>query len=389
MSLELKKPNIVITLNSPLTENIYSRIGINHLIDYFEITLIDCLDYFNPEFNKNNSYEKYKTDTINIKKINSSEGISKVLDSKKPIFLLDCIGKSDKTIKIQTKCNEHNVTYVYDSLTSTILDDQRKNLILKTLSLFPHFITKMFSYLICNTFYKKDTYIRPDIILSSSKIGTLWENSARNIIFSSSKTYFDYLEVKDVNKKFFELEDGKYILFLDDCLLDSFDFQLGFNKFNTEKSAYFKSLDIFFKKLEEKFNMPVVIAAHPNGKNYENYAKQFGNRKVFFDSSCILTRNCLFSLTHYSLSCHYSILFNKFIVFMDLDFLPKAAKNIQKSYSKEINSTIIDITNNKEDLLDPMIVNKRLYQNFKKNYICASDDDIINPYEPLLSYFIS
>ena len=74
---------------------------------------------------------------------------------------------------------------------------------------------------------------------------------------------------------------------------------------------------------------------------------------------------------------------------MDLDFLPKAAKNIQKSYSKEINSTIIDITNNKEDLLDPMIVNKRLYQNFKKNYICASDDDIINPYEPLLSYFIS
>ena len=46
MSHKLKKTNIVITLNSPLTENIYSRIGINHLNDYFEITLIDCLDYF-------------------------------------------------------------------------------------------------------------------------------------------------------------------------------------------------------------------------------------------------------------------------------------------------------------------------------------------------------
>ena len=88
MQTELKKPNIVITLNSPLTENIYSRIGIENLKSFFEITLVDCLNYFDPKFNNNSIYEFYKPNNIKVIAIKSLEELKNTLQNKRPLFLL-------------------------------------------------------------------------------------------------------------------------------------------------------------------------------------------------------------------------------------------------------------------------------------------------------------
>lgn len=388
MQTKSKKPNIVITLNSPLTENIYSRIGIENLKSFFEITLVDCLNYFNPEFNNNSIYEFYEPNNIKVINIKSLEELKNTLQNKQPLFLLDCIGRSIYTNKIQSECNKNNITYIYDGLTNTLSENKKINIFLKILSKLPDFFSKNISLLICKIRHYKDDFIRPDIVITSSNMGTLWEKSAKKRIFTSSKSYFNFLEYKEGAQSIKKLVKNEYILFLDDCLIDSFDYQLKHPKLETSKKNYFNHLKKFFDKIEKKFNMPVIIAAHPNGLYFDNYDKQFGRRKVFFNETCLLTRDCEFTLTHHSLSCHYSILFKKAIVFLDLDFLTNKVKRLQKAYSNYLGMDVINITNENTFIPKQKSVNNRRYLKFKEDYICAMDE-INNPYEPLIKYFLN
>ena len=146
MQTELKKPNIVITLNSPLTENIYSRIGIENLKSFFEITLVDCLNYFDPKFNNNSIYEFYKPNNIKVIAIKSLEELKNTLQNKRPLFLLDCIGRSIYTKKIQSECNRNNITYIYDGLTNTLSENKKINFLLKILCKLPDFFQELFLY---------------------------------------------------------------------------------------------------------------------------------------------------------------------------------------------------------------------------------------------------
>jgi len=388
MQTKLKKPNIVITLNSPLTEDISLRIGIDKLNFFFKITLVDCVNCFNPKFNNNSIYEFYEPNNIEVIAIKSLEELENTLQNKQPLFLLDCVGRSTNTIKIQSKCNRNNITYIYDGLTNTLSGNNKINIFLKMLFKLPDFFSKTISLLICKIRYYKDDFIRPDFVITSSKIGTLWERSAKKRILTSSKSYFDYLNYKKGAQSIKELVNNEYILFLDDCLMDSFDYQLGHIRLETSKKNYFKHLKKFFDEIEKKFNMPVVIAAHPNGLYHNNYHKQFGHRKVFFNETCLLTRDCEFTLTHFSLSCHYSILFKKAIVFLDLDFLPNIYKRQQKAYSNYLGMDIINITNENTFIPNQKSVNDRSYSKFIEDYICAKDE-LKNPYQPLIKYFLN
>ena len=388
MQTELKKPNIVILLNSPLTENVCSRIGIEELKFFFDITLVDCLKYLNPEFNNNSIYEFYKPNNIDVIAIESLKELKNILQNKQPLFLLDCIGRSIYTTMLQSACNRHKITYVYDGLSNTLSENKKINILLQILLKLPDFVSKTISLLICKIRYYKDDFIRPDIVITSSKIGTLWERSAKKRIFTSSKSYFEYLDYKKRAQTTKELVKNKYILFLDDCLIDSFDYQLGHTKLVTTKENYFNSLKFFFDEIEKKFNMPVVIAAHPNGLYFKNYHEQFGRRKVFFNETCLLSRDCEFTLTHHSRSCHYSILFKKTVVFLDLDFMPNKAKRLQKAYSNYLGMDIINISNKNTFIPNQKSVNKRRYLKFIEDYLYTKNE-ITNPYQPLIKYFLN
>ena len=81
-------------------------------------------------------------------------------------------------------------------------------------------------------------------------MGTLWEKSAKKRIFTSSSSYFDFLDYKQGAQSTKELVKNEYILFLDDCLIDSFDYQLKHPKLETSKKNYFNHLKKFLIKLK-------------------------------------------------------------------------------------------------------------------------------------------
>tara|TARA_B100000780_G_C21126367_1_gene457176 strand:- start:5900 stop:7075 length:1176 start_codon:yes stop_codon:yes gene_type:complete len=384
---QLDKPNIFIALNSPLTKNVYSRIGIEELKPFFTITLLDFLDFFNKESTTEISFEPYSDENFEIIRIQNVDHVNSILSRKRAIFLLDCIGRSDHTYFIQSLCRQHIINYVHDGLANTISNSKIRNLLLYCLSKFPDFILVPISFIALKI--KNKYFIRPDFVLSSSKIGTAWENSSKKRIFSGSRDFFKSEECTKSSNMELNAFNKPFILFLDDCLMDSFDFQLGAKKSNILREDYFTMMKIFFDKIENQYNMPVIIAAHPVGSNYENYDKLFGDRKVFFEKTCELSRDCYFSMTHHSLSVNYPILYNKPIVFLQFDGLLEGVRNLQKEYYRFLGADIFDISKESRHNLKISHVNKKKYKSFTENHIYSSNKFLLHPYEPLINYFVS
>lgn len=377
------KPCIFITLNSPFTNNIYSRIGIKELKNTFSVVLINFLNCFNKDFNKNNYYKEFIDEDIECININDINDFKSLCILKKPLFSLDCIGKSENTFLIQSICKKYKITYVYDGLASSISSSKIINLFLYFSSKLPDFISTLIFFNI-NRISKKN-FIRPDVVITASRLGTVWQNSAKKIIYCSSNDFIRSRKVDDnfqlkVNKK-------KYILFLDDCLIHSFDFKLGNQRENLTEEVYFKKLNSFFENIEAKYNMPIVIAAHPNGIEFDHYSKLFGNRLVFFNKTCELSKECYFAITHYSLSINYAILFEKPIIFLKFDGISKRVKNIQKIYMSWLNTCILNIDNFLTLPKNINNINKEKYQLYRSYFIYSVDESISSQYEPLVNYF--
>ena len=381
----VNKKNIVITLNSPFTKDIYLRIGIEKLKSFYHITLLDCLDYLNQDFNSKSSYKKYIDPDIDVIPIKNLLQCKALLLEKKPIFLLDCIGKSDVTPLFQALCLNQQITYVYDGLVNT-LSGSSKDLFIGMLSMLPEFISKTVATLTCKLLYID--YIRPDTVLTGSSFGTLWERSAKNRIFSAGQSFFEVNKSIKNYAEYPRIVDGDFILFLDDCLIDSFDFSLGHQKSSLGSKDYFNLMSLFFEKLEKQFKLPVVIAAHPNGMEHKNYEEKFGNRKVIFNKTSLLSRDCSLAITHYSLSVHYPILFLKPILFLNLDSLPHHVKKVQNAYSQALNASCVNVTRGTiNKALNDFYIDQKKYNKFTRKYIHASAKVLTDPYDPLIKYF--
>lgn len=107
---------------------------------------------------------------------------------------------------------------------------------------------------------------------------------------------------------------NNYILFLDEYLpLHPDTILLGIKTIN--ENDYYPEINKYFDFVEKKYNLPIVIAAHPKAVKYhkKNY---FNGRKVLFNKTAELTKDALFVLAHDSTSVNYPIYFNKKIHFI-------------------------------------------------------------------------
>ena len=72
--------------------------------------------------------------------------------------------------------------------------------------------------------------------------------------------------------------------------------------------SYQESLRTFFDKVEDKYGIPVVIAAHPKAKYV---GSEFGDRKIVQGETSSLVKDANMVLLHTSNSVSYSILYDK------------------------------------------------------------------------------
>lgn len=109
------------------------------------------------------------------------------------------------------------------------------------------------------------------------------------------------------------LIDKPYIVFLDEYMPFHPDFSM-FNIRTISATKYYEQVNSFFDHIENKFNLKVVIAAHPKA-NYKT-KNPFQNRPIYFDKTCELVKDSEFVVAHASTSISFAILHKKPIYFL-------------------------------------------------------------------------
>lgn len=131
--------------------------------------------------------------------------------------------------------------------------------------------------------------------------------------------YDDYHYVlKDNGGK---VADGRYAVFYDSYFPLHPDFKYIHKlKMDVDYSHYLASMNHFFDWVEKKYDLEVIIAAHPSS----NYGKDdFNGRKIIKWHTCDLTINAQLVINQSSNSTSFAVLANKPIIFITCDDLEK------------------------------------------------------------------
>ena len=142
-----------------------------------------------------------------------------------------------------------------------------------------------------------------------------------------------------------------------------------------EYNARYNPLNNFFKNFISCTNLDLKIAGHPRTQDKRSPIK-FG--KTYFNKTIELISKCKIVLLHRTTAIHFAILFQKPVIWLFEDNFPINDKrwiNISADYfnKKPINMSAVKF--NKEIFYNEMKFNKKIYSDFKKDFIV----DITNP----------
>ena len=236
--------------------------------------------------------------------------------------------------------------------------------------------------------YKELGFIKDfDIVFQAGEkglntIGILSERQIKRII---QVNYFDYDRYKTSDNR--KLIKNNYCVFHDEFLPHHPDFKM--DKIKTvESDAYYDNLHEFFKKVEQKYNVEVVIAAHPKAKYYRN-KNYFKGRKVFFGEIENLIRFSEFSILHASTSVSYSILSKKNCLFISTYEIREKMVTYDKwiqSFAKEIGQRFQYIDNS--DVREMKCISEIDYNNYIKKYLTTNDSEFIQSSKIFINFLL-
>jgi len=296
-----KKRKIIFIAPEPLTQFTKKMYNIKEfLIAGFDVEYWDLHPFL---YHKRSLPDEAKDSYIYL--MNSFESFSERLNTievHNAIFIL-ITGDNWKTRKIvhllsDKKCKVITVNYYASANTNLsflriIKRAFYSNILKKAINLFNAYRYK---------FYKKTHNISPFICCFS----TSFQGSDR----INLPDYELYKKLKTENNT---LVEESYILFIDVF----YPLHPDLRDFGTDSPSnavdYYSSMRLFFDNLEKKFNMPVIIAAHPKAIYNNN---EFGNRKIIKYATGQLIQHADFIVLHASNSISFAVLFNKPVAFI-------------------------------------------------------------------------
>lgn len=386
-------PVLGIVVASPLTQNIYERIGVKVFSPFFKVVILDCMDWVRYSHQKL-IYKEVEYQCIY--KASNEVMFRQIFERESPAFVLDFIGRGPHTQKIQDICQKYNATYIMQLLTPAPNPISRSSL-LQSFRMHPvETLTKAVKYLGRKI---TETKLRPpDIaLLAGAASNSDWTDQAAKRIYTATPDYFDLLRVQrqasEGQVPGSGLPTGCYILFIDDCLAMSFDFALGTYRPIFEATEYFTMLNEVFGRLEKFFTLPIIVAAHPNGKEFPGYQQFFGSRPVLFDATGDLTLNCSFAITHYSSAISYPVLLRKKILLLNskkiktmhqgmvIDYIFTQLQCLQIEMDGELDESTL------EEFVK-IDVSESCYKAYEIKYIKDVEVPGRNPFDHLLAHLI-
>jgi len=222
---------------------------------------------------------------------------------------------------------------------------------------------------------KKWSYLKPyDYIFKAGEFGHWRLGMGSEIDFAKAKIVelntADYDEFL-LHREFHLENKNNYIVFLDQYLPYHPDAR--FLKIKTvEPEKYFKEINSFFDKLEEKTGQKVIIAAHPKADLYKEI-NPYNNRTIFFNKSNDLVKQASLVLTHASTAVCFPICYEKRLILLVSDYLDIVLPHfilIAKAIANACDATIIAMDKEIETQI-PEKINSEKYSDFKYKYLTS------------------
>lgn len=370
----------------PLTKNIEKIFYIDFLIErgvnieYWDITNIFFKNLkINENINRNylRRFDNFKNLKIKLKE----EDIKKVIII--PIITLD--GTTLKLFRILSKYNFK--IFYFDR-------GRLPNLNVKVIKkIFTHLnylinLKKLFIFILNSIvfLYKKLNLIKKyNVVFTAGNVAFSSYTKISKLVKINYFDYDDYLIVRKINKR---LVKKRYAVFLDGYLPYHPDFIIV--KLRTiDPVRYYELINNFFKIVEHKYNIDVVVAAHPKAKYKIN---MFDGRNIFYYKTNELVKDCEFVIAHMSTSISYAILYKKPILFTYTDEMEKLYHNtLIKFINSYVNATggniynLDKIRHNDHITLNKIDLNK--YNEYKYNYLTSKETENIFSREIVLNCF--
>lgn len=392
--LSERRKTMMILVASPLTENIYRRIGAEELAEYFEVVVADCLAWLIPS-DRHPAYSEKQSRTI--RKVDCQQAFMALMQSVAPDFVLDFVGRGPETRMFQAECRKIKAQYITHHLAPVPTDASAVAPLRSLFSSPAQFVIKALRNIGLRLANKHPN--PPDIpLLAGRKSANPWVMSASKIVQTATPGYFELhkarLEWEGNAAVHWDLPNDGYFLFIDDCLALSFDFHLGHFSQIVDARSYFELINGFFDRLERVTGLPVVIAAHPNGREYPDYATFFNGRPLYHDRTAWLSCGCVCASTHYSSAINFPVILRKPVALLTFDRLRKAPQGrIVEVIASALQRPTLDLSQQTYDgalwnrLLSP--AQEAAYSSYEADYIINTSAPGASPFENLAVYLSS
>lgn len=251
------------------------------------------------------------------------------------------------------------------------------------------FFNIIFNRIITNLYIKSKVVEKYHIIFAAGNYYLKQKLNANLVIPVNLCDYDIFLKYK-TNSPSDRLFAEKYAVFLDINLPFQTDLEI-LNMPILSSKMYFQEINNFFDKIEKKYDIKIIIAAHPTS----NYSSQdFNNRRIVRLNTAVLVRDSEFVITHHSTSLSYAVLNYKPIIFIYTNDMMKiysetVMKDIkaQSRYLIQPNYNISNITNNFELKFNE--VDRNVYDKYKYEFLTSAESENKFSREIMLDYFLN
>lgn len=375
----------------------WDRYEFNYLKKYFYVEIHELYKFQYPhiqKFKKKSykedkyvknfaSYNEWKKYFLNLVQELKEKKI-KILVIKEPTSIF-----SDIKISYFLKKNKISfINFIIPSLPSYKTNSLNKNYLKKFIIQFKNTLIKPRHFIatLVNLFLiKLEDYF--NLIPSKLLIaGKLYEDLYRKlfikknvkIISYNSPDYSNYLIRNKLEKK---IVNYNYAVFVANPPPGSFtDSSVIKSKLLWTADDLYPFLNIFFKKIEEYFQIKVVIALHPKSEVLHPGSYNYYNRHVFYNKTDKLIKNAKFVISNgATTAASFAVLYNKPILFLTFDQRMKSYSlhEYDKYFAKFFDSNLVNISDTHFRFNKRIInfkINQTKYNLYKLNYLSSRFD---------------
>lgn len=252
-------------------------------------------------------------------------------------------------------------------------DNSWKNILIRIFSNPAKFVQATYNRIISATYIKLGLVKPYDVVFCAGQVLVAGNHFATRVVPINLVDYDHFARVRSEEGR---VVKGRYAVFLDINLPYQSDLKIvGLRAI--EVKEYYSALNHFFKLLEDKYGIKVVIAAHPKAK-YSN--ELFQGREIYQGMTPELVRDAEFVISHHSTSISYAVLNRKPIVFVYTDEMAtvyeRTIVNYEHAFADYLDAKIYNIDEiSQAGQIAIGDVGDERYEAYKYNYLTTHESE--------------